>query len=218
MADIDYPEDKYRDVEQDLYGGRLDLAWRDTCFCWCFWNISISISELETADSIVVRAMDEALNIQPRDMYWSVLGMMNNPWFRVKVTTEGGALKFEHPTQPAMIPGGWMEKVKKAGGNLLGPNWGETADDCGKTTAANVPVIDMKNPGLKRIITLGEFRGHKSATEPWFVIEGEVYDGTGFLDKHPGGTQSIVSTGGTDATEEFMAIRKLLKPSCSRLK
>lgn len=210
LADIDYPEDKYRKTEQCLYGGQVDMSLRDTCFCWCFWDIAIPLSELETADSIVVRAMDEALNIQPRDMYWSVLGMMNNPWFRVKITRENGVLRFEHPTQPAMIPGGWMESVKKAGGNLLGPNWGETTDDGVKTVATKVPVIDMKKPGLNRSITLDEFQKQKSATEPWFVLEGEVYDGTGFLDKHPGGAQSIISTTGTDATEEFMAIRTLL--------
>lgn len=28
---------------------------------------------------LLTRATDEALAVQPRDMYWSVLGMMNNP-------------------------------------------------------------------------------------------------------------------------------------------
>ena len=210
LAHIDYPEDEYRNAGRNLYGGRIDMAWRDTCFCWCFWNISIDISELETADGILVRAMDEALNIQPRDMYWSVLGMMNNPWFRVKITHEDGVLRFEHPTQPAMIPGGWMERVKKAGGDLLGPNWGETVNNDVKNITINAPVIDMKKPGLSRIISLDEFQKHKSAEEPWFVVEGEVYNGTSFLDQHPGGAQSIVTIGGTDATEEFMAIRTSL--------
>jgi nitrate reductase (NAD(P)H) len=209
LADIEYPEDKYRDLDHHLYGGRVDMAWRDACFCWCFWNLSVEMTDLVAADDIVVRAMDESMNIQPRDMYWSVLGMMNNPWFRVKITKDGDRLTFEHPTQPALIPGGWMEAVKKSGGNLLGPNWGESVDgSVVPSEIPSVPTIDMKKPGLNRIITLEEFQQHKSATEPWFVVEGEVYDGTPFLEGHPGGAQSIISPSGTDATEEFMAIRK----------
>lgn len=68
----------------------------------------------------------------------------------------------------------------------------------------------MKKPELSRIVSLDEFQKHKSVEEPWFVVEGEVYNGTGFLGQHTGGAQSIVSIGGTDATEEFMAIRTSL--------
>lgn len=59
--------------------------------------------------------MDESMNIQLRDMYWSMLGMMNNPWYRVTISQESGYLHFEHATQPGLLPGGWMERVKKAG-------------------------------------------------------------------------------------------------------
>jgi nitrate reductase (NAD(P)H) len=44
--------------------------------------------------------------------------------------------------------------------------------------------------------------------EPWFVVNGEVYDGTAFLEGHPGGATSIIGAAGQDATDEFMAIRK----------
>lgn len=112
LADIDYPEDRYRDAEQMLYGGRLDMSWRESCFCWCQWSLDFLVSELADAKDIVLRAMDESMNIQPKEMYWSVLGMMNNPWFRVTISKEGDYLRFEHPTQPALMPGGWMERVK----------------------------------------------------------------------------------------------------------
>ena len=118
LADIEYPEDKYRNFDAQLYGGRVDMYWRETCFCWCQWSLDIPVFDMETSDAILVRAMDEAMNIQPRDMYWSVLGMMNNPWFRITIANNNGVLKFEHPTQPALIPGGWMERVKKEGGDL----------------------------------------------------------------------------------------------------
>ncbi|RMZ86402.1 hypothetical protein DV736_g6373, partial [Chaetothyriales sp. CBS 134916] len=208
LADIDYAEDRYRQVERDLFGGRLDMSWRETCFCWCFWSIGLARGELAAAEDILVRAMDESMNIQPRDMYWSVLGMMNNPWFRVTVSREGEYLRFEHPTQPALIPGGWMERVKKSGGNLADGSWGEKLE--GKEPSVSVEEqpkeILMVKPDIKKSINIDELRQHESEDHPWFVVNGEVYDGTGFLKGHPGGAQSIISASGTDCSEEFMAI------------
>ncbi|KAL8697180.1 MAG: hypothetical protein Q9224_002438 [Gallowayella concinna] len=208
LANIEYPEDKYRDSEQYLFGGRLDMSWRDSCFCWCFWSLSLPVSDLANSTDILVRAMDESMNIQPRDMYWSVLGMMNNPWFRVTISREGDFLRFEHPTQPAMIPGGWMERVKKAGGNLANGYWGEKLGPEG--TEETVPEIakevSMKKDGLSRSITTDELRKHDSEHDPWFVINNEVYSGTSFMKDHPGGAQSIISAAGLDTTDEFMAI------------
>jgi nitrate reductase (NAD(P)H) len=208
LADIEYHEDRYRDVERDLCGGRLDMRWRESCFCWCFWSIDISRARLQTAKDIFVRCMDDSMNIQPRDMYWSVLGMMNNPWFRVTISVKDDSLVFEHPTQPALIPGGWMEKVKKAGGDLTNGYWGETLDGTvQKPTAIEPPeeVVTIK-PDLKQLISIDDLRKHDGAKNPWFVLNGEVYDGTAFLEGHPGGAQSIISSAGIDATEEFMAI------------
>ncbi|KAE8148936.1 hypothetical protein BDV25DRAFT_130810 [Aspergillus avenaceus] len=205
LAEIEYAEDKYRDFEGDLFGGKVDMFWRETCFCWCFWSLSISIPELEGADAILVRAMDESLAIQPRDMYWSVLGMMNNPWFRVTITKENGILKFEHPTHPT-ISSGWMERVKKSGGDLTNGNWGERHE--GEEPAEPEPVqeINMKKDGLNRTIDIREFKDNSSNEKPWFVVNGEVYDGTAFLEGHPGGAQSIISSAGLDVSEDFLAI------------
>ncbi|KAJ7602944.1 cytochrome b5-like heme/steroid binding domain-containing protein, partial [Mycena rosella] len=49
---------------------------------------------------------------------------------------------------------------------------------------------------------------HEGRESPWFVLQGEVYDGTRFLEEHPGGAQSIVGAAAADATDEFMAIRE----------
>jgi nitrate reductase (NAD(P)H) len=211
LADIDYAEDRYRESEQDLYGGRLDMSWRETSFCWCFWALDIPMSELKDASDIFVRAMDESMNVQPRDMYWSVLGMMNNPWFRVTISVEADSLLFEHPTQPALIPGGWMERVKKAGGNLTNGFWGERIEGQDEIIPIeNQPKeVSMVKKGLKNVITIDALWKHDTPEQPWFVVNGEVYDGTAFLKEHPGGVQSIISATGLDATDEFMAIRKL---------
>jgi nitrate reductase (NAD(P)H) len=211
LADIEYPEDRYRNVETDLFGGSLDMWWRETCFCWCFWSLNIPTSELAGAKDILVRAMDESMNMQPRDMYWSVLGMMNNPWFRVAIIKEGDALKFEHPTQPALMPGGWMERVKKAGGNLTNGHWGEKigGEEEEQSPKEEVTEVSMIKPGTDRIITTDELRKHDGGSDPWFVVNGEVYAGAAFMKEHPGGAQSIISAAGLDSTDEFMAIRKL---------
>ena len=212
LADIDYPEDRYRDVEKVIFGGRLDMSWRETCFCWCQWSLEVTIAELKDAKDMLIRAMDDSMNVQPRDMYWSVLGMMNNPWFRVTISEEGDFLRFEHPTQPALKAGGWMERVKTAGRNLANGYWGERIGE--RDTAAPVGEstqdVSMVKAGLKNAITIEDLRKHDNKDSPWFVVNGEVYDGTKFLEGHPGGATSIISAAGLDSTDEFMAIRKLL--------
>ncbi|KAL8660316.1 MAG: hypothetical protein Q9202_006658 [Teloschistes flavicans] len=208
LAKIEYFEDRYRDADCRLFDSRLDMSWRESCFCWCFWSLDIAVTELANAQDLLVRAMDESMNIQPRDMYWDVLGMMNNPWFRVTISKEGDFLRFEHPTQPAMMPGGWMERVKKAGGNLTNGYWGEKLG--GEQEEETVPEVakevPMKKKGLDRSITIDEVRKHDDEQDPWFVINGEVYSGTSFMKEHPGGAQSIVSAAGMDTSDEFMAI------------
>lgn len=213
LANITYPEDQYRQASENelLYGGKVDLSWREACFCWCFWDLEITLSELREAKDVFIRAMDDSMMVQPRDMYWSVLGMMNNPWYRVVIHKEAHSLWFEHPTQPALMPGGWMERVKKEGGNLTNGSWGEKASgDNAEETQKEEPAkeICMTDPeALTREITLEEFRAHAdSEEEPWFVVNGQVYDGTKFLEGHPGGAASIVNAAGQDISEEFLAI------------
>ena len=131
LTKIDYPEDRYREATDypELFGGKLDMPDRELSFCWCFWNIEISIMELSQAKDIVVRAMDENMNVQPRDMYWNVLSMLNNCWHRLTITKQqdGSELIFDHPTVPALTKGGWMEKVKAEGGILTDGFWGSAA-------------------------------------------------------------------------------------------
>ena len=208
LADIDYPEDRYREAEQTLYGGRLDMSWRESCFCWCHWSLDLPVSELADAKDIVVRAMDESMNVQPKEMYWSVLGMMNNPWFRITISKEGDYLRFEHPTQPALMPGGWMERIKKEGGNLMNGHWGEKVAGEGEETVTKEEAreILMTRQGLQHEITIDELRQHDNDVDPWFVVNGEVYSGTSFMKDHPGGAQSIISAAGLDISDEFMAI------------
>ena len=168
------------------------------------------INELAEATDILVRSMDEGMNIQPRDMYWSVLGMMNNPWYRITISKENDFLRFEHPTQPALIPGGWMERVKKAGGDLTNGYWGERIGDEDSEIPPDEQATEIKitKDGVDKTITIDDLRKHDDEKEPWFVLNGEVFDGTPFLKEHPGGALSITGVAGSDATDEFMAIRE----------
>jgi nitrate reductase (NAD(P)H) len=215
LADIRYHEDDYRDADENdvLYGGKVDMGWRETCFTWCFWEIDLKVEDFKLSGDLMVRAMDESMNVQPRDMYWSVLGMMNNPWYRITISKEGHYLRFEHPTQPALIPGGWMEKVKARGGNLANGFWGEKMGGKGEEGVVEPKKeIAMTKDGLERSITIDELRKHNGDANPWFVVNGEVYDGTAFLEGHPGGATSITGAAGQDATDEFMAIRMCSVP------
>jgi nitrate reductase (NAD(P)H) len=217
LANISYPEDQYRLASDNevLFGGRLDISWREACFCWCFWDLDIPLMRLQDAKDVMIRAMDDSMMVQPRDMYWSVLGMMNNPWYRVVIHKEADNwLRFEHPTQPALMPGGWMERIKKEGGNLTNGFWGEkvSADDEASATHEPIKEICMTNKKTTRKIAIEELREHSGNEQPWFVLNGQVYDGTGFLEGHPGGAASIISAAGQDVTEEFMAIRKYNMP------
>ena len=208
LAEIVYPEDTYRhfaNEDMELFGGKLDMTVRDTCFCWCFWSMELTFTELNEATDIVVRAMDESMNVQPRDLYWNVMGMMNGCWFRVVIHKDTpGKLKFEHPTVPALTPGGWMDRVKQAGGDLQDGNWGETPLKEGAKTR-QVQIV-MTNPDKNDEIPMDEIEKHDKDGDAWFIVHGQVYDGTKFLKDHPGGAESIIMACGADATDDFMAI------------
>lgn len=70
------------------------------CWCWVFWSVQIPISVLAECGEFAVRAWDDSQNCQPERPTWNLMGMMNNPWFRIKVhSLSTGEIWFEHPTQ-----------------------------------------------------------------------------------------------------------------------
>lgn len=129
------------------------------------------------------------MNIQPRDMYWSVLGMMNNPWFRIEIIKDfdNKTVRFEHPTQ-LNLNNGWMEQAKKAGANLLDGFWGkgDAKSDSAPIVSSPEPEIKMTKEGVNNVIEYEEFVDEKEG-KCLFVVDGEVFDGTAFFEGHPGG-------------------------------
>ncbi|KAH8061406.1 hypothetical protein JL722_4023 [Aureococcus anophagefferens] len=50
---------------------------------WCFWKITVPTADLLKAPNVACRAWDAAMNTQPSNLTWNVMGMLNNPWFTV---------------------------------------------------------------------------------------------------------------------------------------
>ncbi|UJR38561.1 hypothetical protein I4U23_031227 [Adineta vaga] len=210
LTTINYPEDLYRQSKsnEELFGGKLDMSKRENCFCWCFWNIEISIKELSQAKDIVVRAMDEYMNIQPRDIYWNILSMLNNCWHRLTIIQDINTndLLFQHPTVPGVTKGGWMESIKDQSGNLTDGFWGLRNMNSLSLENKSFDNVKMTNDSITQLITEEELAKHNKDNDVWIAINGQVYDVSEYLKDHPGGRNSILVTSGMDASEDFLAI------------
>ena len=119
-----------------------------------------------------------------------------------------------------------MQRVKDEGQDPSKPtfSYGASSQDPSERVNRSPAVtVSMTNPAVKRSITVEELQAHNTKDRPWFVVDGEVgftfnyltttkcwgsqvYDGTDFLEKHPGGENSITLVAGQDATEDFIAI------------
>ncbi|KAJ5118487.1 Cytochrome b5 [Penicillium atrosanguineum] len=51
--------------------------------------------------------------------------------------------------------------------------------------------------------SMKDVAAHKSKTDMWIVIHGQVFDITEYLHDHPGGADVLIETAGTDATAEY---------------
>lgn len=112
-----------------------------------------------------------------------------------------------------------MARLQDLGQDILNPIFTEQlgAEDLeilkmNKLKAKKVAIV-MTKEGVDRKITQEEVSAHNTAAEPWFVVHGEVYDGTEFLKNHPGGAESINIVAGEDTSEDFMAIHSPVRNS-----
>ncbi|KEP55095.1 L-mandelate dehydrogenase [Rhizoctonia solani 123E] len=58
----------------------------------------------------------------------------------------------------------------------------------------------------ERFIPFDEVQKHNNRDSCWVIINGEIYDVTGFLNDHPGGIGPILKVAGSDATRVFVPI------------
>jgi cytochrome b involved in lipid metabolism len=56
---------------------------------------------------------------------------------------------------------------------------------------------------LSNYLTLDEVGKHQTRTDCWIIIEGSVYDVSGFIEQHPGGAESMIPYCGKDGTVAF---------------
>ncbi|KAG8464526.1 hypothetical protein KFE25_009894 [Diacronema lutheri] len=88
-------------------------------WCHALWSFDVSVARLLGAKEVCCRAWDSHMNTQPNHLTWNVMGMLNNPIFRVRIHRAYARgvvseLRFEHPTMPGKQPGGWMEAENAA--------------------------------------------------------------------------------------------------------
>ena len=192
---------------------------------WCFWKITVPTADLLKAPNVQCRAWDAAMNTQPSNLTWNVMGMLNNPWFTVVKHFDAGpagtpVLVFEHPTLAGAQAGGWMtdDARRLAGASLTPESAGaaamrdmhaaRAAAVGGGDDAAPAPAPAAKATGapLGNAYTLADVAKHDTPQDCWIAVNGVVYDTNPYLAEHPGGASSITMNAGTDATDEFTAI------------
>ncbi|POM75111.1 Nitrate reductase [Phytophthora palmivora] len=194
-------------------------------WCWVHYELVVPVSSLFRAREVCVRAWDSSMNLMPEFPTWNVMGMMNNPWYRVKIHHEHNTnqLRFEHPTQAGNQKGGWMTKERIMTSDNEKPIHNkklQVASDGDTSSAATPkPVLTPDELSELPLITADEVAEHNTKESCWFICRGLVYDGTPFLDEHPGGATSILLCGGTDCTDEFESIHstkawQMLKKYC----
>lgn len=177
-------------------------------WCWVQYELEIPLQKLICATEICVRAWDSSMNTQPEFPTWNVMGMMNNPWFRVRIRQrDDDEFYFEHPTQVGgqkegwMVPGKGQTRPIKSQEATVTENQ-EEEDAKGKLN----PLALSPHLANLPVITEEEVAKHTTEESCWFICRGLVYDATPFLKIHPGGASSILLSGGTDCTDEFESI------------
>ena len=160
---------------------------------WLFWRVEVELADLVRAPGVVVRCSDVGKNMQPRELKWNVLGMMNSAWYAVKTETvldgegQDPEVLFRHPTEPGGSTGGWMQPSEEV-----------------KVAQAKQ---DAATPGKQ--FTREEIEKHDKEDDCWIVVDNRVYDATSVLAWHPGGKAAILAHAGkchNETTEEFASI------------
>lgn len=187
-------------------------------WCWCFWQVDMGTRDLLQVRELAVRAWDASMNTQPQHLTWNVMGMMNNCWYRLRISSckpQHGSIRlaFEHPICAGSLSGGWMSPRDSAsdlsGGWTSPPHTPHVSSPPHeKSLVAKI----VSTPSLNRErhpITISEVKQHDTPQSTWIVVHNSVYDCTKFLTHHPGGKDSILINAGSDCTEEFDAIHSL---------
>lgn len=80
-------------------------------------------------------------------------------------------------------------------------NTESTSDTMSNTSDTTMPANDQTPTSSG--ITTADVATHNNADSCWAIINGSVYDLTGWIPNHPGGPQAILQLCGTDGTAKF---------------
>lgn len=76
-------------------------------------------------------------------------------------------------------------------------------------------------------LSRAEVSRHNRKADAWVIVDGVVYDVTGWIEQHPGGPDLLLKHAGQDVTEIFRCVREcervcgrvlIWTPGCTRLK
>jgi nitrate reductase (NAD(P)H) len=196
-------------------------------WCWRLWTLDIQISDLvESGGELVCRGWDTDNNTQPQTTEWNLMGMMHNAWYSVKgridlampssKQEESSAkvdqnqrlrrrtvvsMRFKHPTVVEEDP------ADTGAGGFRNKGWLKPQlNDLLEVTTLGEKVLEEPNPYR---FTREMVAKHTSHGDAWVIVHNKVYDCSAFLDEHPGGSASILSAAGTDATKVFKQIHSI---------
>lgn len=73
---------------------------------------------------------------------------------------------------------------------------------------------------MSKTFSVSDVASHKTASDLWIMIDGDVYDMTKFKDEHPGGAKILTRVAGKDASKQFWKYHNegILKKYQPRLK
>ncbi|KAK4515935.1 histone H2B [Mucor velutinosus] len=191
--------DRYASEHYGYDNSKYPESYNQTRYwTWVHWSIEVSVADLLGVQEFCLRCWNETNSVMPKDLNWSLMGMLNNCWYRVKlhlIREPTLSLIFQHPTT---LPGdttqleitlpGWMEESQAEAATVAASNETSSSTDTLKT------------------FTLQEVEKHTAEGDCWLIYDDLVYNCTPFLKAHPGGASSILLAAGTDCTEEFDAI------------
>jgi len=73
---------------------------------------------------------------------------------------------------------------------------------------------------MSKTVSASELSAHNKPEDIWVKVDENVYDLTGFIDEHPGGSKILKRVAGKDATKQFWKYHNesVLKKYSERLK
>jgi cytochrome b involved in lipid metabolism len=80
--------------------------------------------------------------------------------------------------------------------------WNTSSDGMYRENTATEQTVPTVVP-LTAPATMSDVATHNSTASCWTVIDGNVYDLTGWISQHPGGDRAIEQLCGTDGTQKF---------------